>query len=138
MPRIVHRAVRSEVGNTILTAAPKWTVLVHITNNDALVLGRIRIGRVEVLIGNGCPAHAALAGTVDDACVNLAEAGLDVVVESRADVDTSRPHLDVTDDAVRVARCADMEANEVVELEALARVRVSWVRRGQIRVALVP
>ena len=136
MPRIVHCTVRSELGNAIPTTAPKRTVLVHIPNNDAIVLGRIGIGRVEVLIGDGCPAHAALAGTVDDACVNLAEAGLDVVVESRADVDTSRPHLNVTDDVVRVARCADVEANKVVEFEALEIGCVSWVRRGQIGVVL--
>jgi hypothetical protein len=78
------------------------------------------VGRVEVLIGDSCPAHTAFAGTVDDACVDLAEAGLDVVVESRADVDTGRPHLNVTDDVVRVVRWANVEANEVVELETLA------------------
>jgi len=125
MPRIVYRAIRPELGNAILTAAPKRTVFVHISDNDAFILGRIRICRVEVLIGDGCPAHAALAGTVDDACVNLAEAALDVVVESCADVDASRPHLNVTDDVVRVARCTDVEANQVVEFESLARVRVS-------------
>ena len=134
MPRVVHRAVRSELRNAILTATPKRTMLMHIPDNDALILRRIRIGRVEVLIGDGCPTHATLAGTIDDACVNLAEAGLDVVVESRADVDTSRPHLDVTNDAVRIARCADVEANEVVEFEILARVRVSWVRKDQMSV----
>src|SRR5260370_34697133 len=102
MPRIVHRAVRSELGNPVFTAAPKRPVLVHIPYNDTIILGWIRISRVEVLIGDSCPAHATFAGAVDDACVNLAEASLDVVVESRADVDTGRPHLNVTDDLVRV------------------------------------
>lgn len=136
VPGVVHCAVCSELGNAVLTAAPKRTVLMHIPNNEAIVLGRIRIGWVEVLIGDSCPVHAAVAGTVDDACVNFAEAGLDVVVESRADVDASRPHLNVTDDIVRVARCADVEANEVVEFETLSRMRVSGVRRGQIRLAM--
>jgi len=108
----------------------------HIPDYDALILRWIRIGRVELRIRDGCPAHATVAGTVDDACVNLAKAGLDVVVESRADVDTSRPHLNVTDDVVRVARCADMEANEVVEFETLARVRVSRARKDQISMVL--
>jgi len=52
--------------------------------------------------------------------VNLAEARLDVVVESRADVNTGRPHLNMIGDVVRVVRCANVEADEVVELEALA------------------
>ena len=110
----------------------------HIPDNDALVLRRIRIGWVEFLIGDGCPTHATLAGTIDDACVNLAEAGLDVVVESRADVDTSRPHLNVTDDVVRVARSADVEANEVVEFEILRRERVSWGEERPNKYGVVP
>ena len=61
-------------------------------------------------------------GTVDGACVNLAKANLKVVVEPRADVDASHPHLNVTNDVVRVDRCADVG---VVEFEILARVRVS-------------
>ena len=129
MPRVIHRAVLSEQGNAILTGAPKRTVLVHIPHNDAIILGRIRIGWIEVLIGDSRPAHTAFAGTVDDACVDLAEAGFDVVVEPRADVDTSRPHLNVADDIVRVVRRANVESNEVVELETLAGARVSWARR---------
>lgn len=125
MPRIIYRAVLSEQGNAILTAAPKRAVLMHIPYDDAIVLGRIRIGRVEVLIGDSCPAHTAFAGTVDDACVDLAETGFDVVVEPRTDVDTSRPHLNMTDDVVRVVRRANVEPNEVVELETLAGARIS-------------
>ena len=92
--------------------------------------------RVEVLNGDGCLTHPTLTGTVDDACVNLAEAGLDVVVESRADADISRPHWKVTGDVVLVARIADVEANEVVEFEILARARVSWARKDQISVVV--
>ena len=120
VPGIIYRAVLSELGNPILTAAPQRTMLVHIPYNDALILGRVWIGRIEVLVGDSCPAHPAFAGTVDDACINLAEGGLDVVMESRADVDPGRPHLNVADHVVRVACCTDVEANEVVELDTLA------------------
>ena len=88
--------------------------------NDAITLGRVRIGWIEVLIRDHCPAHTAFASTIDDVLVILAEARLDVVVESRPDVNTGRPHLNMIGDVVRVVRCANVEADEVVELEALA------------------
>ena len=100
MPRIIHRAVVSELWNAVFTTAPKWAVLVHIPHNDAIIMGRIRVCRVEVLIGDSCPAHTTFTGTIDDARMNLAKAGLDVVMESRTDVDASRPHLYVTDDSI--------------------------------------
>ena len=133
MPRIIHRAVLSEQGNAILTAAPKRAVLVHIPDNDAVVLRRIRIGRIEVLVGDSRPAHTAFAGAVDNTRVDLAEAGFDVVVEPRTDIDTSRPHLNVADDVVRVVRRANMEPNEIVELETLAGAYVSWVMGAHTR-----
>jgi len=120
MPWVIHRTVLPELRNAILTGTPKRTVLVHVPYNDAIILGRIRIGRIEVFVRDRCPAHTAFTGTVDDARVNLAETGLDVVVESRADVNTGRPHLNMTYHVVRVVRCANVEADEVVELEALA------------------
>jgi hypothetical protein len=132
VPGVIHCAVLSELGNPILAIAPQRTMLVHIPYNDALILGRVWIGRIEVLVGDSCPAHPAFAGTVDDACVNLAEGGLDVIMESRADIDAGRPHLNVTDDVVRVARCADVEAHEVVELDTLG-ARISRVRTDQIK-----
>jgi len=119
MPRIIHGAVLPELRNTILTGMPKRTVLVHVPYNDAIILARIRVGRIEVFVRDCCPAHTAFPGTVDDTPVNLAEAGLDVVVESRADVNTGRPHLNMTDDIVRVVRCANVGADEAVGLEAL-------------------
>ena len=100
MPRVIYRAILFELGNAILTAAPKRTVLPY---NDAAVLGRIRSSRIEILIGDSRPAHTTFPGTVDDACVHLAE----------------------DDDVVRVVPWANLEANEVVELEALAGARVS-------------
>ena len=100
MPWIIHRAVCSELRNAVFTTAPKWAVFVHIPHNDAIILGRIRVRRAEVLIGDGCPAHTTFTGTIDDARMNLAKAGLDVVMESRTDVDASRPHLYVADDCI--------------------------------------
>ena len=120
MPRIIHRAVLPELRNAILTARPKRSMLVHVPDKDTIILARIRVGRIEVFVKDCCPAHTAFAGTVDDTRVNLAEAGLDVVVESRADVNTGRPHLNMADHVVRVVRCANVGADEVVELEALA------------------
>ena len=64
MPWVIHRAVPPELGDAILTATPKRTVLVHVPYHDAIILGRIRVGRIEVLIGDRCPAHTAFAGTV--------------------------------------------------------------------------
>ena len=120
MPWIIHHAVLPELRNTILTATPTRTVLVHVSYNDAIILDRIRVGRIEVFVRDCCPAHTAFSSTVDDTRVNLAEARLDMVMDSRADVNTGRPHLNTTDHVVRVVRCAKVEADEVVELEALA------------------
>jgi len=120
MPRVIHRAVLPELRNTILTATPKRFMLVRVPDKDAIILDRIRVGRIEVFVRDCCPVHTAFAGAVGDTRVNLAEAGLDVVVESRADVNTGRPHLNMTDHVVRVVRCANVEADEVVELEDLA------------------
>ena len=100
VPRIIHRAVFSELWNAVFTTAPKWTVLVHIPHDNAIIMGRIRVRRVEVLIGDSCPAHTTFTCTIDDTRVNLAKAGLDVVMESRTDVDASRPHLYVANDCI--------------------------------------
>ena len=91
-------------------------------------------GRADVLIGDGSYTHTNLAGT--GACVNLAEAGLDMVVESRAEVDASRPYLNMTDEVVRVAHCVGLEANKVAEFATLARVRVRRVRKDSMSVVL--
>ena len=75
MPRVVQCAIFSELENAILTAAPKRTLLPY--NNVLYRAGSGAAGSTGTVVQS---PHTAYAGTVDDACVHLAEPGLDVVV----------------------------------------------------------
>lgn len=73
MPRIIDRIVRPQDRQAIAACSPEWTVLGHIGHDQALVLVRVRVCWIKAVVVDSRPAHAALAGAVDDASVYLAE-----------------------------------------------------------------
>jgi hypothetical protein len=84
-------------------------MFVHIPDNKTVVLGRIGVIRIELIVRNGCPRHASLAGTIDDARMNLTEDFACMVVEACRHPDASCPELNMADLLQRVGLQLDLE-----------------------------
>lgn len=119
MPRVVDRIVRSEQRHPIRAGAPQRPVLSHGRHNDAHILLLVRFLRVQLVVRACRPIHPAHPSSIHDARVDLTERRVKVVVKPGADADAGRPELDVANLLDCVVRVENVEANEVVELEAL-------------------
>ena len=143
MPGIVNGIIHAQLRVPIWVRAPERAMLMHIGHDDKIRLVEIRFIRVKVCVRNAGlrPAHAALACAVRDACMDLAERRLDVVVEPRRDADAGRPELNVRKFRSRVVCEVDVEADEVEEFEVLDTLLVGAARvvcRAHLEAAVCP
>lgn len=88
-------------------------------DNDKASVAQVWFIRIELIICNFSPPHTTPASSIDDACMDLAEGLLNVIMKSGGNTNASCPKLNMSYDVVGVVRVTNVKPDKIIKLETL-------------------